>query len=289
MIMPNFLIIGAEKAGTSSLYSYLNQHPQIYMSPIKEPQFFTFEGEKLNYSYPVVITNLEDYCNLFQKVPKGIVTGEASPSYIYSPKASERIRYHIPDAKLIAILRHPAERAYSNFVFSLQRGHEPLKDFAQALQAEETRIDNNWGFRWHYKHKGFYYVQMKRYFDKFDRKQIKVYLFEDLIANPIKILKDIFQFLGVEETFNPDVSIKYNVSGIPNHDIIPLLMTRLKLMSPVIKQLFSAKLRSSIKSKLFHKAPPLSPELRGQLIAVYREDILKLQELIQQDLSRWLE
>jgi hypothetical protein len=72
--------------------------------------------------------------------------GEASPSYIYSPRAPERIQHYIPEAKLIAILRHPAERAYSNFIFNIQHGNEPLNDFAQALQEEETRISNNWGF-----------------------------------------------------------------------------------------------------------------------------------------------
>ncbi|MBW4638366.1 MAG: sulfotransferase domain-containing protein [Gloeocapsa sp. UFS-A4-WI-NPMV-4B04] len=289
MGMPNFLIIGAQKAGTTALYSFLKQHPQIYMSPIKEPHFFTYEGEKLDYLKPVVITNIEDYCNLFQEVSKGIVMGEASPSYIYSPRAPERIQHYIPEAKLIAILRHPAERAYSNFIFNIQRGNEPLKDFAQALREEETRISNNSGFRWHYKHKGFYYTQMKRYFDRFDRSQIRVYLYEDLNTNLVSVLQSIFQFLGVDETFMPDVSHKSNVSLVPKNETIHILVTRLNSAKRVLKLYLPERFQAYIKSQIFDKPPPLPPEIRRQLIDVYREDILQLQDLIQQDLSSWLE
>jgi len=289
MAMPNFLIIGAQKAGTTALYYFLKQHPQIYMSPIKEPQFFTYEDEKLNYLNPIVITNIEDYCNLFQEVSKEIVMGEASPSYIYSPKAPERIQHYIPEAKLIAILCHPAERAYSNFIFNIQRGNEPLKDFAQALREEEARICNNWGFRWHYKRKGFYYMQMKRYFDRFDQSQIRVYLYEDLNTNFVSVLQSIFQFLGVDATFMPDVSHKYNVSLIPKNEIMDILVTRLNPAKRVLKLYLLERFRHYIKRQIFDKPPLLSPEFRRQLIDVYREDILQLQDLIQQDLSSWLE
>lgn len=287
--MPNFLIIGAQKAGTTSLYYYLKQHPQIYMSPIKEPHFFTYEGEKLGYSTPTRITNVEDYCKLFQGVLKEIAVGEASPSYIYSPKVPERIQHYIPDAKLIAILRHPAERAYSNFVHNIQHGSEPLQDFAQALRKEEKRVCDNQAFHLHYKQKGFYYVQMRRYFDRFNRSQIKVYLYEDLITDPISMLQNIFQFLGVDETFTPNVSNRYNVSNTPKNEILRTLVERLKPIKPVFRQFLPGSLQYYIKSQISNKPSPLSPELRRELIDVYREDILKLQYLIQQDLSKWLE
>lgn len=286
--MPNFLVLGAAKSGTTSLYFYLKQHPQIHMSHIKEPEFFIYEGKKINFSSPIVINNIEDYCKLFQGVPKGIVMGEASTSYLYSPKASERIYHHIPDAKLIAILRHPAERAYSGFLHCLQRGLEPHNDFAQALQEEEMRIRNNRGSRLHYGQQGFYYVQLKRYFDKFDQEQIRVYLYDDLVTNPVNVIQNIFQFLGVDETFIPDMSHRYTTAAIPKNKIISALTTRMSPANSVFRLLLPAKLRLYIKSKVFDKPPLLPPELRNKLIDVYREDILKLQELIQRDLSMWL-
>ena len=123
MTMPNFLIIGAMRAGTTSLYHYLKQHPQVYMSPVKEPRFFALEGEKPDPGRPTderlmnhSITDIEAYRALFQAVSKETAIGEASPLYLYSPKAPERIRHYIPDAKLIAVLRDPVERAYSHFL-----------------------------------------------------------------------------------------------------------------------------------------------------------------------------
>lgn len=261
MKMPNFLIIGAAKAGTTSLYEYLKQHPQVYMSPVKETNFFALEGETLDFRGPgdhvwissFSITKIEDYLNLFQGVENQVAIGEVSPLYLYSPKAPERIQHYTPDTKLVAILRNPVERAYSQFLMFVRDGREPLSDFAEALEQEETRMRNHWEWAWQYIRVGFYYVQLNRYFNTFDLQQIRVYLFEDFLTNPVCMLKDIFQFLGVDDSFVPDISIQHNVSVIAQE-----------------------------------KRPPLTAEVRKQLVEIYREDIYRLQELIQRDLLKWL-
>jgi hypothetical protein len=214
--MPNFFIIGAQKAGTTSLYYYLKQHPQVYMSPRKEPHFFKgmhSEYRKRGRSLPPV-TDLGDYQALFEGVTDEKAIGEASASYLYSPKAPALIKRSIPDAKLIAVLRNPADRAYSNYLYCVKMGREPLASFAEALQAEEKRIRENWGPLWHYRQKGFYYSQVKRYFDVFGQDQVKVYLYDDLRGKPSSMLGDIFRFLDVDETFVPDLSIEHNTAGI---------------------------------------------------------------------------
>lgn len=290
MTMPNFLIIGAQKAGTTALYHYLRQHPQIYMSPEKEAHFFSYENEKLDFhgssrNLTIPITNIDEYRKLFQKVSSEIAIGEASPSYLYIPKALERIQHYIPDVKIIAILRNPTDRAYSNFLQCVRNGCEPLTDFKQAIQAEKARIGDP---RLHYVQKGFYSIQLKRFFDRFALKQIKVYLYEDLQNDPFSVLQDIFQFLGVDKEFVPDVSSKYNVSGIPKNKTLQVLMTGLTPISARLKPLLPAKLRQSIRERLLMKPPELVLEMRRQLIDVYQEDILKLQKVIQRDLSKWL-
>src|SRR3954452_17434204 len=123
MTMPNFLIVGAAKSGTTSLYYYLKQHPQVFVSPVKEPKFFAYEGEKVVYRGPGdaennrrLVNNLADYRALFGGANGAKAIGEASPVYLYSPKACERIRHYLPDAKLFVILRDPAERAYPSFL-----------------------------------------------------------------------------------------------------------------------------------------------------------------------------
>jgi hypothetical protein len=294
--MPNFFIIGAQKAGTTSLYYYLKQHPQVYMSPRKEPHFF--EGMHREYHRPgrrtPAVTDLDDYQALFEGVTDEKAVGEASASYLYSPKAPALIKRSVPHAKLIAVLRNPADRAYSNFVHCVQVGREPLASFVEALQAEEERIRENWGPLWHYRQKGFYYTQVKRYFDTFEQDQVKVYLYDDLKGKPIAMLRDIFQFLDVDDTFVPSLSIEHNTAGLPRNKSMYAVAKRLVPRSPALKaalleRFLPAGPRRYVKSRVFVKPPPLPAEVRKQLIDSYKEDILELGELIQRDLSPWLE
>lgn len=297
-MMPNFLVIGAAKAGTSSLYEYLKQHPQIHMSPRKEPNFFAVEGEQLGVpgaeegARNEWITDIGSYRALFAPTSTESAIGEASVLYLYSPKAPERIQYHIPDAKLIAILRHPVDRAYSAFCFWRERGVEPLTDFTQALEAEEVRIRTKRHYMWHYKQMGFYYTQLKRYLDRFDREQIRIYLYEDFNADNVGVVQDIFRFLDVDSVFIPDTSLRYLVSGIPKNQNLHAFFVK---PNP-IRSFFRRHFPDLPKTRFFMKLtrlnltrPPLPLEVRRQLIAVYREDILNLQDLLQRDLAHWLQ
>ncbi|MBA2713563.1 MAG: sulfotransferase [Rubrobacteraceae bacterium] len=310
MTLPNFFIIGAAKCGTTALYHFLNQHPQIYMSHFKEPRFFALEGKKLDFRGPADrrginrggFTDIEAYRALFQDASSEKIIGEASTLYLYSQKAPERISHHVPGAKLVAVLRNPVERAYSAFLHLVRDGNEPLSDFAQALREEEARIADNWGPVYHYKQRGFYYPQLKHYFDRFDRDQIRVYLYEDLKSDPSGMARDIFRFLDVDDAFAPDVSVKHNVSGIPTSATLQALYLLVGKPNPVktaLRPLFPTRVRRgmrsmrlravrSIQSRNLAKAPRMSPEVRAELSEAYREDILMLQDLLQRDLSGWL-
>jgi len=304
MTLPNFLIIGAMKSGTTSLYHYLKQHPQIYMSSIKEPNFFALEGSNLEFNGAEgkeriqrwvkreSVTSIEEYRALFRRAANETAIGEASPMYLYSPEAPYRIRHYVPEAKLITILRNPVERAYSAFLYMTRDGREPLSEFSQALQAEESRMRGNWEWIWHYRHLGFYYTQLKRYFDVFDRNQIKVYLYEDLRGGLPRVMQDIFRFLEVDESFVPDTSLRHNVSGIPKNGLLPSLIFRRNpikaALRPLFPQVLRQRLSGSLRSQYLVEAPPLAPEVRTELLEAYREDVLKLESLIERDLSGWL-
>lgn len=299
MTLPNFLILGAAKAGTTSLYKYLEQHPDVYMSSFKEPGFFAFEGEKLDFKGPGTqhrinkwtVTNIDAYRAMFAGVKNEKAIGEATPLYLYYPQACDRIFHYIPDAKLIAMLRHPVDRAFSNYVWAVQPGAEPINNFRNALAAEPERINNNWGPRWHYKAQGFYYRQLKPYFEKFDRQQLKICLYEDFVANPVKVIKDIFQFLEIDSSFEPDLSKKHNTSQIPRSKVWQGFIEKPNpiklLLKPLLPINFRQNLKQTVRKKNLYK-PKLEPSIRQELIAEYREDILKLQELINRDLSHWL-
>jgi hypothetical protein len=300
MTMPNFLIIGAGKSGTTSLYHYLKQHPEVYMSPVKEPKFFALEGKTLDFCGPgddvhmnrKSITDIGAYRALFRGVTNEKAVGEASTLYLYSPEAPVRIKHHIPHARLIAILRNPVDRAFSSYLHCIRDRGEPLGDFAQALHEEEGRIENGWGPIWHYKNVGFYSAQLERYFDMFGRDQIKVFLYEDLKGDPVGVLRSIFRFVGVDDKHPPDISLKHNISGVPRSRLVHELLNKPNLIKSTFRPLLPAKLRKRFNHNLTDinlVRPQLSPEVRGRLIETYTEDILRVQELIDRDLSCWLE
>jgi len=304
MKMPNFFIIGAMKSGTATVYEWLKQHPQIYMSPWKEPNFFSSEGEEYitrpggrkDSEYPM-IKDIEDYCALFKDVLNETAIGEATVGYLFNPRTPERLKQCVPDARLIAILRDPVDRAFSQYRMRIRQGDEPVSDFVEAFHMEENRIRNNWDpFTWSYKSVGFYYVQLKRYFDLFDRSQIRVYLYEDLESKPDKLMKDIFRFLQVDDCFNPDLSRKDRVKKvqyIPKNEVMHTLLTKPNPIrfayGSLIKPFIPKETLEPVVRWLMMKRVKLSLETRKKLIGEFQDDILKLQELIERDLSGWLD
>lgn len=296
MTMPTFLVIGAAKAGTTALYDYLRQHPQVYMSPIKEPFFFAFEGQRLAFRGPNeganrAITSLEAYEALFQPRAGETALGEASALYLPVPEAPHGIRRHVPGAKLIAILRDPVDRAYSSFLQLIRDDLEPCEDFAAALALEESRIKDNWGFLWRYRQLGFYHAQLRRYFDLFPSDQLRVYLYEDLDRDPLSLLRDVFRFIGVDDSFVPDTSVRSNISGFHRNRLSKFALGPHSPARAVLRHVVPLELRARMMNRINAKIlvrPPLEHQIREELRRTFREDTLKLQDLLQRDLSAWL-
>lgn len=292
--LPNFLIIGAAKAGTTALHKYLEQHPQIYMTPTKETNFFAFEGEKINFQgvgdealKEFSITDLESYQAQFAGVTTEKAIGEACPSYLYYPQAANNIKEYIPDVRLIAILRNPVDRAYANFLHTVRDDRETYRDFALALKAEDRRIANNWEWFWHYVRAGFYGKQLQYYYEIFPASQIKVYLYEDLKVDAIALLQDIFRWLEVDDTFVPDMALRPNKSGMPKNKLLHQILTKPNPIKTLLKPLFSTRFRQKIQHQNLN-TPQISPEVKEQLLNIYRADILQCQDLINRDLKSWL-
>lgn len=301
MTMPNFLIIGAAKSGTSSLHFYMAQHPEIYMTPEKQTYFFAYEDSQPEFYGPGdqeemsghLVTRLEDYQAQFAGVTTEKAIGEACSVYLYDSKSPSAIKRHIPEAKLIIILRDPAERAYSSFMQHIREGYEPVTDFEEALKLENERIQKQWRHLWHYRTRGFYYKQIQTYLELFDQSQIRIYLFEDLKHNSQNLLKDIFQFLGVNDSFVPDTSKKFNASGIPRSRTALRLIMRPNILKSVAKPLLPKRIRETVKSfvttsPLSLRRPPMTTKVRRDLVEGYRHDIEQLQDLLDRDLSAWL-
>ena len=303
-VLPNFIIIGAGKSGTTALYEYLAEHPEVYMSPVKETNFFALEGTELvnpdddpeqMYHYPWSITNREAYEALFAGVKEEQAIGEVSPMYLYNQRAPFAIKENLPKVKLIVILRNPVDRLYSRYMHLARERREPTENFADALDRSSI-----WWRRDDLVQEGFYYTHLKRYYDLFDPSQIKVYLYDDLRKDPVGLMKDLYRFIGVNEEFEADMGAEYNVSGKIKNQFVDrligqnnLLMSTLDRISPEARNLLKnqAWLRKHI-NKLRNKnldRPKMDPEVRNALIEeVYGQEIEALQDLIGRDLSSWL-
>jgi len=177
---PNFFILGAQKAGTSSLYHYLKQHPQVYMSPIKEAKFFLKKNPSKKEE--------EEYLELFDGAENYPVRGEATPLYLSGQGVPERIHEKVPDARMVVILRDPVERAYSAFLMTRRQGTEPLSSFSEVVKAEPKRRERGEGhlYLWHSR----YYTHLKRYFECFSKDQFEIYLFKEFKKTRVNWLRE---------------------------------------------------------------------------------------------------
>ena len=295
IIKPNFIIIGAMKAATTSLYTYLKQHPDVFMPSIKEPKFFNNfnkdSGFKLQGKGLVKIKTLEQYQNLFQEAINEIAIGEASPSYIFDENCHILIKKILPRVKIIAILRQPVDRAYSNFLHAKRADQEKDTDFEKAFTEENEMLRK--GIKTHYYlEKGFYYKQLKRYYDVFPTEQIKIILFEDMIKSPEKITREIFEFLNIDSSFTPNTSKKANVSGVPKGTLgwIVMKLRKNNLMPDIeFSKILPKFIVNLILNTIYSKPKKISNKLIKKLTKKYYiKDIRKLEKLINRDLSIWM-
>ncbi|MGH7589338.1 MAG: sulfotransferase family protein [Gemmatimonadota bacterium] len=296
-MMPNFLVIGAARSGTTSLHHYLGSHPEIYMSPVKEPNFFAFEGGRFDFEHEAPgwqdwlrhsTPDRDGYRALFRDVKTEKAIGEVSPAYMRNPEAADRIRRAIPAARLVAILRDPAERAYANYMGRLRDGTERNPDPRDAIGDALSGRGPGWR-RGIYIDLGFYHERLRPFYERFDRGQIRVVLFDDFVSDTQRVLRDLFSFLGVDPGFEPDTSIVYNSSGRVRNPLLRLAWTHSNALRSRVQPWMPRSIREAgwafVQGNL--SRPSLPPDLRAALVERYRPDILELETLLGRDLSAW--
>lgn len=298
--LPNLFVAGAAKAGTTSVYRYLSEHPEVYMGTVKEPYYFSFVDEKPKFQGPFdapvnqeIITDFQEYKQIFSGATNQKVIGESSNSYLYFKHSAENIRNTIPDCKIIILLRNPIDRAFSHYLQCRMLGQESLS-FEEALDKEKEREKLNW--RWHFQFtgQGMYYEQVKKYYQLFDAEDIFIGLFDDLKKDSITFMNKIFNFLGIEEIAEEIDFTVHNRSGLPKNDLVHKFLRSPGILKSLTRPFTSSKLRGKIYHFMhnmnyrFEEKPQMNPETRERLTALFKDDILRLQELIGRDLNAWI-
>ena len=285
-MLPQFLVIGAYKSGSTAIQEALRAHPQIFL-PAKGPSFFAFdEASAIDRPLlPNTVRDWEAYQALFADAPPDAVRGEVSPEYLANPWACGRIRARLPDAKLVAVLRNPVERAFSDYLMYVRDGDEKL-DFVAALDEQEARrrAGSPTGY---YLETGFYGRQLLPYFEAFPREQIQVHLFEDFTADPAAVLASIYALLGVDPALGTIPERAVNVSGVPRNALVGAVARGGKRVAPLLPEAVRRRAKAVLVRGL--DRPALGTELRSRLVGIYREDVAELERLLERPLGHWLE
>lgn len=292
VILPTFIIIGAAKAGTTALYWYFAEHPAVFMSPVKETNYFAYgrdaEG-RLLFGNPDIhrfpVTSLDQYQELFAQAGNAVAIGEASTMYLECPQAAGRIRERLPAARIICGLRNPVDRAYSDYqMYVRNRGRrlDPHRDLVAS--APWARPDSHW------MRIGRYHEQLSRYFELFPRDQISVFLFDDLKRNAVGVVQELYRFVGVDPDFVPDVETPHNVGGTPVSPLLERVLTKSAIKSAVEPWMPKPAVNwlRRLRTRAMQQAPALPSEVRTELIGHFRDDIARSSELIGRSLDHWL-
>jgi hypothetical protein len=300
MALPDFCVIGAPKAGTTALHAALTQHPELFMSRVKEPKYFLCDGGPPRQNGPgdahsarEWIWRLDDYEALFDGAPDGTLRGESTPLYLADPEAIARMHVLIPNAKLIVIVRDPVDRAYSNWTHLWSDGLEPIGDFVTACGEEQRRMDAGWAPFWQYLGLGHYGAQLEGLYRVYPRDQVHVLRYKQLVDTPRETLNRICGFLGVA----PDVVVALPAENVSTY-VEPTLTTRVlqgllragatvgSLFPPQVWRTASAPLLRALKNR-HRNRPELSEADRRQLVARFAEDIKLLEQQTGETYPDW--
>jgi hypothetical protein len=313
--LPNFFIVGAAKAGTTSLCNYLDQHPQVFMSPLKEPSYFASElrpeyvSEEMRPSMARqmrvleqylrsevrekrlqgLVSNWEDYLSLYRDVRNETAIGEATTAYLWSPTAARNIAARIPHARIVVSLRNPADRAYSQYLQMLTAG-VVRGTFREQINASLNCKEYRLGSTWPLLEYGRYYGQVTRYLKEFPRSQIHISLYEELQLRPLQLVADLFAFLGVDPAFVPDLSKRHNEPAIARLNSLLYYLKRWGAW-PYVRRLVPVPLNRPLRLLMVRSRGSFEMDAADRVLLTdyYREDIKNLALLLDRDLSSWLE
>jgi hypothetical protein len=302
MPLPDLFLAGAPKAGTTALHVALARHPQLFMSRVKEPKFFLTEGEPRPQRGPGDARTVREqvwqrdaYEALFAEAPPGALLGESTSLYLHDADALCRIRDQVPEARVIAVLRDPVDRAHSNWAHLWSAGLEPEADFVKACRLEDRRRAEGWAPFWSYLSLGKYGEQLDRLWSLFPREQTLVLRYRDVREEPAAVLDRICAFLGVETgvvtTLTAENVTTHASRSLLNRAVAQVLRggsaIEQRLPGPAwgpVERLLSRHLQREQRPR-----QPLLPDQRDALVGHYVDDVALLEKLTGESFSDWVD
>ncbi len=287
MHLTDFIIIGARKAASSSICRYLKQHPQLHMPPFKRLRFFN-KWDKLGSKFDekAISSFFDKYKHMCGRAQERQVIGEVGSGYLSCKRAAEMIKYYLPDVKLIAILRDPVDRAYSEYMMQLRDGYQK-RGLMEMVERGNT----------YYLQASYYGRLLKKYYDIFGQEKIRIYIYEEFKKNPVKIFQDMLRFIGVDHSFVPNMTKRDQQGMTPKSKTFarlvgiknPLRSFLANILKPFMSLDKRQKLRAKLQKANWEEAPPLSESDKDKLMQFFKDDIRRLEKLTGIDFSSvWL-
>jgi sulfotransferase family protein len=250
--LPNLVVVGAPKCGTTSLYHYLKQHPEVYLPARKELHYFTREQLARDTAGPGDRAVLQHLCAdraayeaEFAGARQEKILGDISPSYFDFAEVAPAMRQELGEARVVILLRDPIAKAFSQYMHLVRDGREPL-GFFDALEAEPERTRQGWSMIWRYAASSRYAERVRRYLDAFGPARVRIYLFEEFIAEPQTMLGDLWRFLGIDDSVRPDTSRTFNASSRPRSRALASLVSKRSPVAALARALVPAGVRSRV-------------------------------------------
>jgi hypothetical protein len=299
---PDFFLIGAPKAGTSALHAALARHPGLHLSPVKEPKYYlcgdspppAYKGPGDAHSNLEWIWQRGRYLDLFEGADDGVPRGESTPFYLYNRDARRRIAADNPAAKLVAVLRDPVDRAYSNWMHLWMDGLEPVADVVEAVRREPRRLDAGWAPFWHYQGLGMYGRQVADLLDHFPREQVLLLRYKQLVDEPLATLDRVCTFLGVTSApidevpqDNPRKFVQKGPRTKALSGVIRTGATVGQFFPPEVWRRVSRPLVDQLQRGGDPSRPRLTPEQRAALVEPHLPDIELLERVTGESFADW--
>ncbi|MBA2446161.1 MAG: sulfotransferase [Nocardioidaceae bacterium] len=296
---PTFAIAGAARAGSTAVAEAVRRHPDAFVCQPKEPHYYALANTDVSFTGPgdditinrVAVTDRTKFLELFTTTAATTARGDGSVSTLYYYDRSIPVMKDVnPDMRVVIILRHPVDRAYSSYQYLRVRGFEPLDDFLTAVSKEEDRKRDNWHHLWHYTSMSYYASSVAAFKEKFGPSRVHVLLHDDLTAEPAPSINAVYEFLGLDPRLAPAEVARVNVSGKPRRAGVQQAISwasRHEAVRSGLKRVVPFSLRERIRSANLQPNSASTAEF-SELQSLFREDLLGLQDVLGRSLAPWL-